>query len=607
VRVLAFQETMLQTVRQDSRRSRSRRLLNAMANEAALQEQSLLRTFAIGMAGALLLWAAFPPVNWAWLAWIAPVPWLWLAGEPRLGKLSYCALWLAGFVHWLLMLEGIRLAHPALYAGWIALAAYLGVYLPVFVGLCRVAVRRLGLSLMIAAPVIWVGLELLRGHLITGFSMGLLAHTQAEFPTLIQISDVAGGYTLSFLIMLVAACISTFVGAGPWFPARPTSTQARPTATRRFVSILIAALGIAFTLAYGRWRLSHMPPGASGPAASVALIQGSLDTVFERSAERDAQTYEHYRGLTARATGERPDLDLVIWPESMFVDGEVLIEEPLTLPPDSPVSDSDWRRRLTSAQADFAAILANEAAITNRNAASEAPGASLLVGTSSFVFRSERPRVYNTALLADRMGNVVGRYQKTHPVMFGEYIPFGAALPWLYSLTPMSGGLSIGDGPKVFEVGGLKMSPSICFESTVPHLIRGQLAELERQGTPADVLVSVTNDGWFWGTAMLDHHFRCGVFRAVENRKPFIAAANTGISCWVDGNGVIRARGPKRTPDVIFAEVRADGRSGAYSVVGDLPAWLCALFCLGIAVTGWFSRGKSAGGPPRQSLTPAIR
>ena len=59
--------------------------------------------------------------------------------------------------------------------------------------------------------------------------------------------------------------------------------------------------------------------------------------------------------------------------------------------------------------------------------------------------------------------------------MFGEYIPFADVLPWLYKLTPMAGGLSIGDGPQVFEVAGLKMSPSICFESTIPHLIRGQL------------------------------------------------------------------------------------------------------------------------------------
>jgi apolipoprotein N-acyltransferase len=599
---------MLQTVRQHSRRSKSQQPLPGAANDTAPQQGLAVRTLVLGMAGAFLLWAAFPPVDLPWLAWVAPVPWLWLAREPRLaGKLPYVALWLVGFVHWLLMLEGIRLAHPALYAGWIALAAYLGVYLPVFVGLCRVAMQRLNISVIFAAPVIWVGLELLRGHLITGFSMGLLAHTQAEFPSLIQIADIAGGYTLSFVIMLVAACVSCVTGLGPWFAARPTATQARLTATHRLVPILTAAVALAASLTYGQWRLGQTPPGTSGPTAHVVLIQGSLDTVFEVSFERRAETYGHYRKLTGQATRERPDLDLVIWPESMFMDAEVLIEEPLTLPPDSPITESDWRRRLSSAQGDFAAILTNEATLTNRNAASDGNGAQLLVGTTSFVYRSEQPRVYNTALLADRAGNVTGRYHKMHPVMFGEYIPFGSTLPWLYSLTPMSGGLSVGEVPKVFEVGGLKMSPSICFESTVPHLICDQLATLRKQGTPADVLVSVTNDGWFWGTAMLDHHFRCGVFRAVENRKPFIAAANTGISCWVDGNGVIRARGPRRKPQVLFADVQGDGRGGLYSVVGDVPAWLCALSCIGLVAVGWAQRNRalSDARPSGEAATPA--
>ena len=143
---------MLQTARQDSRPKRGHELV-AVSAEAARPERYVSRTLALGLAGSLLLWAAFPPLNLPWLAWIAPVPWLWLVREPRLaGRLPYVALWLAGFVHWLLMLEGIRLAHPALYAGWIALAAYLGVYLPVFVGLSRVAMQRLRMSLVVAAP-----------------------------------------------------------------------------------------------------------------------------------------------------------------------------------------------------------------------------------------------------------------------------------------------------------------------------------------------------------------------------------------------------------------------------------------------------------------------
>jgi apolipoprotein N-acyltransferase len=547
------------------------------------------QTFALGLAGGLLLWAAFPPLNLPWLAWLAPIPWLWLAQRSTLaGWRPYIVLWFCGTVHWLLMLEGIRLAHPALYAGWIALSAYLGAYLPVFVGLTRVAVHRLNISIIAAAPLIWVGLELLRGHLITGFSMGLLAHTQAEFPYLIQICDLAGGYALSGLVMLVAACAASLTavsvtGNGSWRLALP------------------AVVAFAATLGYGHWRLTQAPPGESGPTAKVALIQGSLDTIFEITAERIRETFDQYNKLTSEAVNKNANLDLVAWPESMFAVAETIAKEPITPPNGSGLSAEEFARRLSAIQTEFKAILTDEVARANANTSADAAGTKLLAGTTTFVYEPDRTRVYNVALLADKTGNVVGRYYKTHPVMFGEYIPFGDWLPWLYKITPMSGGLSIGEGPKVFEIGGLKMSPSVCFESTIPHLIRRQLGQLAQQGTPADCLINVTNDGWFWGTGMLDLHFRCAVFRAVENRKPILVVANTGISTFADGNGVVRLRGPRRQPQVLIAEVRADGRFSLYSLAGDCPAWICALGCLGLAWVG-LRRRQAAQGESSQIL-----
>src|SRR5436190_2117975 len=407
---------------------------SSSANDAAQRPGVLTATLVLGLAGTVLLWAAFPPLNLPWLAWLAPVPWLWLVRWPRLpGWRPYVLLWLAGAVHWLLMLEGIRLAHPALYAGWIALSVYLGVYLPIFVGLTRVAVHRLNVSIVIAAPLIWVGLELVQGHLITGFSMGLLAHTQAEFPRLIQISDLAGGYTLSFVIMLIAACLTRMVwdaccgqGEAPAEQkANPEKAQQelRPPSRICWWPIAPAVAAIGATLLYGQWRLSLTPPGAAGPTAHVALIQGSLDTVFaELSPERIQQTYDHYRQLTAEAVQERPNLDLVLWPESMFVVSETVIEEPLA--PQGGLSADEARARLSAVQEDFRILLSNEAARANERTDSTHPGTKLLVGTTSIVYGPQQPRIFNAALLADRSGNVVGRYYKTHPVMFGEYIPF---------------------------------------------------------------------------------------------------------------------------------------------------------------------------------------
>ena len=201
----------------------------------------------------------------------------------------------------------------------------------------------------------------------------------------------------------------------------------------------------------------------------------------------------------------------------------------------------------------------------------------LLFGTTTFQLGEHPTHIYNSAVLADSPEQIVGRYNKMHPVMFGEYIPFADRIPWLYTVTPLTAGLSIGDGPRLFQVSPLKLSPSVCFESTVPHLIRWQVVELARRGEPADVLVNVTNDGWFKGSSILDQHFRCSVFRAIENRKPVIIAANTGFSASIDGSGRILQQGPRRSTAVLISDVHADGRTPFYHTLGDLPAWLCLI------------------------------
>jgi apolipoprotein N-acyltransferase len=361
------------------------------------------------------------------------------------------------------------------------------------------------------------------------------------------------------------------------------------------------------TLAYGHYRLGETPPKSAREPVRVALIQGSLDTVFDVS--RVDETFEHYGRLTSEARAANPRLDLVIWPESMFAVAEVVAEQPANAAAGDDEAAIKLEKQLAAYGGQFRAILAGEAARANTvgPAGERQPTPTLLLlGTNRHVIGpdGEVRRSYNAALLADSEGQVIARYYKMHPVMFGEYIPFADSFPWLYRITPMTGGLSVGDGPRVFEVGGLALSPSICFESVVPHLIRSQVAELERRGTPADVLVNVTNDGWFWGTAILDLHFRSAIFRAIENRKPVVIAANTGISAWIDGNGRVLAQGPRRAPQVLFADVVPDGRASPYHWIGDWPATICGLVCLVLAAIGWCKVTRSRASKREESASP---
>jgi apolipoprotein N-acyltransferase len=157
--------------------------------------------------------------------------------------------------------------------------------------------------------------------------------------------------------------------------------------------------------------------------------------------------------------------------------------------------------------------------------------------------------------------------------------------------------LSAGDGPASFPVAGLRVSPNICYETVLPHVIRRQVRDLAEQGEEPDVLVNLTNDGWFWGSSELDMHLACGVFRAVECRKPLLIAANTGFSAWIDSDGRIREQGLRRQTDTILATVAAENRSSRYLEYGDWFSGGCLAVCFvlaGIGVGVNISRRRSA-------------
>jgi len=380
----------------------------------------------------------------------------------------------------------------------------------------------------------------------------------------------------------------------------------RPSAVWPLVPLIIVLAG---TLGYGHLRLTSAPSDqmANGagtgpnsiaePPLKVALIQRAIDTKFELDLQRNRDTFGEYWQATLQASQDNPDLHLIIWPESVFSENnpEVQCEPDFFLPDDAPLSRQEIKKHIDARIEAFRNKLHSAATGVNqiwRNGAFETLDIYLLVGTETICFDTEKLRVHNSALLINPAGEVVDRYYKTHPVMFGEYIPFGSWFPILYKITPMSQGLTPGDGPEAFQRADKVLAPSICFESSVPHLIRRQVVELSRQGESPDILVNITHDGWFFGSSIVDLQFAGTVFRAVELRRPVLVAANAGISCWIDGSGTIQARGPRHGNDVIIAHVHPDGRWSGYLMWGDIPAAVCLVVCFLLFAAG--VRGRIA-------------
>jgi apolipoprotein N-acyltransferase len=219
-----------------------------------------------------------------------------------------------------------------------------------------------------------------------------------------------------------------------------------------------------------------------------------------------------------------------------------------------------------------------------------------VVGATTYAFRPEGLKRYNSALVFEPgVPRVTGRYDKLHLVPFGEYVPLLETFPWLTRLTPYQGdfipSMVPGQGAGWFTVRGRTYATAICFEDGLPHVVR-RLMKGDRAGAPAgaqgtrgenaqpDVLLNLSNDGWFRGSSELDMHLAVSIFRAVENRVPVARAVNTGISAVIDGNGRVIAALPKMKAAALVASVPLDARQGLYTWVGD---WL-PMGCLGVAV-----------------------
>ncbi|QDS96821.1 apolipoprotein N-acyltransferase [Adhaeretor mobilis] len=551
--------------------------------------------FPLGLLGGLLFYVAQPPLSWMIVAWGAPVPWLLLARMPRLpGRRPYRTLWLCGFLTWLVTVQWLRLSHPMNHLALVLLATYLGLYLPVFVGLTRVAYHRLGMPLWCSAPIVWTGLELVRAHLATGFMMSSLAHTQVGAPAVLQIADIVGEYGVTFLIVMVAGAITDALPVARDLAgdANPVPNSAEPQAARVCWQKLIpGGLAIVFALGYGAWRMQVGEISMSRePQQTVALIQNDAKAVWKHEPDRKLRMMRELVDLTTEAT-RGSDIDLVVWPETAYRDALVSVEPGYTPP----------REFLEIPVDDFVAITPNAlkqyATVWN---------AGLLLGIDRRHVHESNPLngetangetpfdvdSFNSVVFVDRAGELQGTYDKMHLVPYGEYTPFSSWFPYPEGFTPLTGAVVPGEDPKSFEFEGIRYSPSVCYEKAVPHLMRRQFATLvERDETP-DVLVNVTNDAWYWGSAELEMHLACGILRAVELRTPMLIAGNRGLSAHIDASGAVLGVTERNRTAVLLANVttRLSKAPTLYTRWGDwLPA-ACLVCCVVFAVVGWMGR-----------------
>ena len=503
-----------------------------------------------------LLWACFTPVEAAPAAWLSLTPLCLLMRTTQLSRRHYAVITVCGWLWAAATLQWMRLGHWSMYFALIALAFYISLYFPVFVGISR-RLTQSGIPLWLTVPCVWTSLDFLRARLMTGFPWYFLGHSQYRWIELIQVADVAGVYGVTFLVAMssavVAECIPDSVLTQIGFKI---NTLIQPHRRRNAVSVLIVLVLAA--VVYGWWR---QQPLAARDGPVIALVQGHFPPDLKHGLNPMRIVNAHDL-LTSRAAQEQPDL--IVWPETMWPEPDLIVDPSVTddrliqiLSAVQPMSDEAARRAVDWWR--------NHNVRDKLIQRSQEAGTSILFGLTTRLAEPQGLKQFNSAALVRPDLGYMGRYDKIHRVVFGEYIPLKSVFPFLATFSPYgSPGIEAGTEPVIFETGGVRYAPVICFEDTIPQLVRRIVMHESRAADRPDVLVNLTNDGWFHGSSELDQHFITSVFRCIETRRPMVRAVNGGISAMIDSSGRIR------TPETFLIMTSSGGFQGDFKAVDSL-------------------------------------
>lgn len=478
----------------------------------------------LAVLSAALMAALFPPVNWSFLGPVALAPLLLaLAREPS-ERWRCVTGWLAGFVYWVAVCHWIGVVLGA-YGGLNGPLSLLALVFFASVKALHWAAFAWGAGKLIhrwwAIPAIAaLWTGLERTQGPLGFAWLMLGNSGIAMSLPLRLAPITGVYGISFLLAAVSAALTLVLLRRP----------------RQELIWLAPFAGLALVAPIG---------AGEAPAQQAVAVQTRVPAEFEWSADEKDRAARQFALLTLQSALDprKPPPALLLWPE---------VPAPFYY-----YEDESFRAQVTE---------------TARLAA-----APLLFSTVAY---TAEKRPLNSAVLLGRRGELLGRYDKNFLVPFGEFIPQGFG--WIEQISGEAGAYERGRETKTFVVRDAKgadhtLGAFICYESAFPHLVRQFAAN------GAEVLVNLTNDGYFGRSPAREQHLLLARMRAVENRRWLLRPANDGVTASIDPSGQLRDRIPEFTRQAArlrFAWLR---EKTLYTRHGDWFAWTC--LALGLALT----------------------
>ncbi len=309
-----------------------------------------------------------------------------------------------------------------------------------------------------------------------------------------------------------------------------------------FVFAIMAATTALLILRRGRIQLAWLAivpallllpelPAHSAASETAIVAQPNMPEAEQWTYASAAETRDRLITRSLEAA-QHSDSRLIIWPE---------VPGPLYY-----YSDPKFREEAT-----------NLARVTH---------AYFLFGTVGATAHNEP---LNSAVMLRPDGDLIDRYDKINLVPFGEYVPkfFG----FVNRITQEAGDFVPGNRIVVFAMDEHSVGAFICYESVFPQEVR-QFAKQR-----ADLLVNLSNDGYFGHSAAREQHLEIARMRAAENKRWLIRSTNDGITVTIDPAGHVTQRLPMYQETVARMNYGFETGATFYTEHGDWFAWGCLL------------------------------
>ncbi len=363
------------------------------------------------------------------------------------------------------------------------------------------------------------------------FSWGKVAVGQASFLPMVETASIFGSYFIAFLVTAVAGYM------GMWLV----------TADKKLLYIACGIL--ACNLAVGTVLLYAQPKTEN--QKNIAIIQGCVTSEDKWRPDYYDYIVETYVSMCERAADE--GAEIMFLPESPF-----------------PAYSGENCERLYPLKQ-----VARDKNVT------------ILTGV---LVISDDDNYYNSIVAIYPDGTVSNRYDKRHPVPFGEFIPYGQLLtnliPVLGDMNPAEM-LTAGKETAVIKAADYTFAPLVCFDSIFQDFSR----EAVKKG--ADIIFVATNDSWYKSTRGVYEHKNFSVLRAIETGRPVVRAANTGISCIIDPRGNTLAQTEPMVQDILYGKAFSCNTTTLYTLIGDVWLYLCIISVMAFCAYGIYKKQRA--------------